>query len=133
MFVIVLVAAIAIVLLFLAPKRHVTLRPYWERHCAGRAWRRAFPSASREQIRRFLRLFVEAFAFPEKRMLKFAPNDRIYDIYKAANPTEGWPDALELESLAKRLRVTYGLDLRATWSESLTLGELFHRASRWVV
>ena len=91
------------------------------------------PAEPRDEIRRFLRLFVEAFAFPDERMLKFAPTDRVYDIYKAANPAEGWPDALELETLDKRLKATYGVQLRDFWSQSLTLGELFMRVRRLVV
>jgi hypothetical protein len=132
-FAIAMIGAIAIIVSFIAPRPYLTLRPYWERRCAGRAWRRTFPTAPRDEIRRFLRMFVEAFAFPDEHMLKFAPTDRVYDIYKAANPAEGWPDALELEILDKRLKANYGVELRAVWSQSLTLGELFTRVRKLVV
>jgi hypothetical protein len=131
-FAIAMFVGIAIAVAFIAPRPHLTLRPYWERHCAGRAWRRTFPSAPRQDIRRFLTLFVDAFGFSDAHMLKFAPTDRVYEIYKAANPAEGWPDALELETLDMRLKATYGMELRAIWSQSLTLGELFARSSKLV-
>ncbi|MEX1993230.1 MAG: hypothetical protein WD929_01100 [Steroidobacteraceae bacterium] len=101
-FAIAMAIAIAIVLPFMAPKPQLPLRPYWERKCAGRVWRRTFPTAS---------------------------ND---DIYKAANPAQGWPDALELETLDNRLKSTYGIALRDCWSQSLTLGELFARSQKLV-
>jgi hypothetical protein len=133
LFAIALVAAVAVVVIIIRPKPHLTLRPYWQRQCAGRAWRRTFPTASRDDIRRFLGLFVESFAFPDRRMLNFSPTDRVYEIYRAANPAEGWPDALELETLDLRLKSTYGIALRDCWSESLTLGELFARSRGLVV
>ena len=43
----------------------VRLRRCWQRTCAGFAWRRRFPRASKAEIRSFLTLFVNAFAFPE--------------------------------------------------------------------
>lgn len=121
---------VAIVLLFIAPRAGASLRPYWERRCAGRAWRRAFPEAPHHEIRSFLRMFTDAFAFPREHALKFVPADRVRDIYEAANPAEGWPDALELETLERRLKSAYGIVLRDCWSPSLTLGELFARSHR---
>ena len=47
---------------------------------------------------------------------------------RAVSP-RGWPDAMELETLDEDLQRAYGLPLRDVWKETLTLGELFARAS----
>jgi hypothetical protein len=124
---IVSVAAVgAIVLTILYPR---TIREYWQRSCMGRAWKRTFPQASKHEIRQFLYMFVDAFAFPKRRALQFAPTDRVLTIYRALYPLKGFPDALELETFALRLEERYALDLRKIWREELTLGEIFSRTT----
>ena len=103
------------------------LKTYWDRACSGRAWKRAFPSAGKEEIRRFLYLFVDAFAFPRTRALKFLPTDRLLSIYRMLYPSRETPDALELETLSRSLKRSFGFDLEAIWREDLTLGEAFSR------
>jgi propanediol dehydratase small subunit len=102
-------------------------RPYSSRNCEGRGWRRAFPTASKNEIRSFLLLFVSAFAFSDKDKLKFRPDDKILDIYRNLYSSEWLPDALELETLASKLQKQYTLELESIWSDELTLGELFNR------
>jgi hypothetical protein len=106
--------------------------PYRTRACQGRAWRRRFPAASKQQIREFLSAFVEAFAFSAGQRLRFSPNDRIIDIYRAMYPSRWMPDGLELEMLAVRMQAHYGLALAELWSEQLTLGDLFAHSSRGI-
>lgn len=98
---------------------------YRARGCQGRGWREAFPSATKQEIREFLSLFVGAFAFDEKEKLKLAPTDQILQIYKAQYPSRLQPDAMELEALALDLERKHGFKLEALWKDSLTLGELF--------
>ncbi|MFZ0498252.1 MAG: hypothetical protein WAM52_03890 [Steroidobacteraceae bacterium] len=121
------VAALAVAFILVMFPR--TIREYWERSCTGRAWKRSFPGASKQEIRRFLHLFVEAFAFQRTRALYFAPADRVLAIYQALYPVKGWPDALELETFAFRLEKAYGADLRGMWRENITLGEVFSRVT----
>jgi propanediol dehydratase small subunit len=104
-----------------------SIRTYWQRSCTGRAWKRAFPQASNQEIRQFLYLFVIAFGFPKKRALCFAPSDRILQIYNSLYPIKGWPDALELETLAIKLEASYRINLREIWREDLTIGDLFSK------
>jgi propanediol dehydratase small subunit len=104
-----------------------TIGVYWTRSCMGRAWKRTFPQASKDEIRQFLHVFVDAFAFPKGRALQFAPADRVLAVYRSLYPVQGWPDALELETLALRLERQYAVDLRKLWRDNLTLGELFSR------
>jgi len=116
-----------------------------DRICQGRAWRRAFPGASRSDIRAFLSLVVEAFAFSGRERLKLAPGDEILGIYRAIYPKPGWGvDGLELESLALAVERKRGVGFRDLWHEKLTLGELFSKLhpagrlapgqeSRWLV
>jgi propanediol dehydratase small subunit len=104
-----------------------TIQQYWRRSCMGRAWKRAFPRASKDEIRQFLYMFVDAFAFPHRRALQFAPTDCVLAVYRGLYPLKGWPDALELETLLLRLEGRYALDLRKIWRDDLTLGEIFSR------
>jgi len=102
------------------------LRSYWRRSCAGADWRRSFPDASKEEIRFFLQLFADAFAFERKNRLKFAPDDKLTEIYLLMYPPGSIGDAMELETFADRLDRQYNVDLTAqdNW-ENLTLGQLF--------
>jgi hypothetical protein len=104
-----------------------TIQEYWRRSCMGRAWKRTFPLASRDEIRQFLYTFVDAFDFPKRRALQFAPTDRVLTIYRGLYPLKGWSDGLEMETLALRLERRYALDLRKIWRDELTLGEIFSR------
>jgi hypothetical protein len=103
-------------------------RLYQSRRCEGRSWREAFPKASKDEIRTFLLLFVSAFAFSDKDKLKFRPDDKILDIYRALYPSRWMPDALEVETLARDLHARYKLELDLIWSDELTLGEIFSNA-----
>lgn len=58
------------------------LTQFWSRPCTGKSWLRAFPTASAHDIRRFLHLFVDAFAFPRRRALKFSPGDQLMRVYR---------------------------------------------------
>jgi hypothetical protein len=64
-------------------------KAYAARSCMGRHWKTAFPNSPNAEIRRFLRLFVEAFAFKDQYKLHFKPSDRILDIYNAATGKRG--------------------------------------------
>lgn len=99
-----------------------------ERTCQGRAWRRAFPEASKQDIRDFLSVFVKAFAFHNSERLKFSPSDSILSVYRELYPQRWTPDGLEVETLAKALHKHYGVTLGAIWDRDLTLGELFAHA-----
>lgn len=100
-------------------------RPYRGRQCQGRHWRREFPEATKQEIREFLALFVQAFSLSTREALKLKPDDRILAIYRATYPIQGLPDALELETLAKQLQARYGISLEDMWADDITLGELF--------
>jgi propanediol dehydratase small subunit len=100
---------------------------FWSRDCTGKAWKAAFPEASKGEIREFLDLFVKAFAFSTSRRLKFEPTDRVMEIYRTRYPSSLSADMLELETLAKLTRKRYGLDLAPGWRPEITLGEIFER------
>jgi len=100
-------------------------RPYRNRSCQGRGWKTAFPSASKQDIRDFLSLFVSAFAFREKEKLKLNPEDQILAVYRALYPSKWMADALELETLSEDIERKYGVSPQRLWHEQLTLGELF--------
>ena len=105
---------------------HRRLKIYWQRACTGRQWKRRFPNASKSQIRAFLELFVNAFAFSSKRRLCFSPDDRVTDIYRTLYPPD-WnlADALELEMLAEDIQKTYGTDIIPLWRDDISIGDLF--------
>lgn len=101
--------------------------PFRARTCQGRLWRRAFPAASKKQIREFLAFFADVLAFRNTDMLKFRPDDQLLGIYKALYPSKWMPDALEFKILADDLRARYGLALEEIWDDHMTLGALFAR------
>lgn len=104
-------------------------RPFRERQCQGRKWKREYPGAPKEEIREFLALFVRAFGLSEREMLKLKPGDEVLAIYRATYPIQGMPDSLELETLAQGLQARYGLSLEEMWADELTLGELFAKTA----
>lgn len=105
-------------------------KPYNIRTCQGKGWRKAFPSSSKQDIREFLSIFVDAFAFSQKERLKLNPEDQILQIYRAIYPSMWTPDALELETFAKGIEAKYGFSLESVWHEKVTLGELFQTTQK---
>lgn len=99
--------------------------PFRARTCQGRLWRKAFPAASRKQIREFLSLFTDAFAFRDIDQLKFRPDNQLLGIYRARHPSAWVGNPLELDALAAELRARYGVALSEIWDERMTLGGLF--------
>jgi propanediol dehydratase small subunit len=97
------------------------------RTCQSRLWRRAFPGASRKDIRDFLALVVSAFSFRDGDRLRFRPDDEILGIFRAANPRKRITDVNEIESLATALQKRYGVLLADSWYDGLTLGALFRK------
>lgn len=100
---------------------------YADRACQGSEWRRAFPDASKADIREFLTLFVDAFAFSGNNRLKFRPDDKILSIYRALYPSRWMPDAMEVETLATEIERRYGFSFGSVWTEDLTLSDLFRK------
>jgi propanediol dehydratase small subunit len=108
----------------------VRLRRYWQRTCTGFAWRRRFPQAPKAELRLFLSLFVDAFAFSKSRRLCFSPEDRPFEVYKALYPFPRiMADSMELETFIESIREKFGVDLLPTWREDITLGELYAAAT----
>lgn len=103
--------------------------PYRYRTCMGRNWKKEFPDSQKDDIRNYFLLFVNAFGFKKDQILKFEPQDNILEIYNAIYPMKGWPDSLELETLARDIESNYKIDFILIWNEKLTLGELFKRVS----
>ena len=124
-------AAIAGGLVGSTPMRNA-MRTYWQRACTGICWKRRFPNAPKAEIREFLILFVEAFAFHRKRRCCFSPDDRVMDVYRALYPPGSWVDAMELECFCKMLKKRYGIDFAATWHENITLEEIYEQTRRHV-
>jgi hypothetical protein len=106
-------------------ERKRRLQRYWDRACMGREWRRRFPDAPKESIRRFLQIFVDGFAFKDKDRLKFRPDDKLMDVYGSLYPSNGWPDDLEVETFALFLKDEYQYDLAQVQDPEVTLGSLF--------
>jgi propanediol dehydratase small subunit len=103
---------------------------YRLRKCQGAQWRRAFPHATKDDIRSFLLLFTFAFAFRDSEKLKFSPNDGVWEIYRNLYPNRWIPDGLELETLTSEIGTKHAVALRDIWSEKLTLGEIFEYVQR---
>lgn len=94
----------------------------------GIRWRRRFPQSPKTEIRRFLDLFLDAFAFPARRRCCFSPDDKILAVYHALYPPDdALGDCLELETFASNIQKHYGVILAGVWRDDLTLGELYAR------
>tara|TARA_B100000745_G_C19913337_1_gene306576 strand:+ start:123 stop:512 length:390 start_codon:yes stop_codon:yes gene_type:complete len=100
-------------------------KKYRIRRCEGRAWKDAFPTTPKNEIREFLTVFTYAFAFKEHDKLRFRPDDRLLDIYNQLYPCKWQADALEFETLAGDLKIKYDASFEDIWHNELTLGELF--------
>lgn len=121
----VLIVLVLAVAAFVAVQGGQLPNPLRYRTCQGRLWRRAFPGASKKDIRDFLTLVVSAFAFRDSDRLRIRPDDEVLDIYRAAHPHKRPTEVAEIESLARALRTRYGVKLSDVWHEGLTLGSLF--------
>ncbi len=128
---IILGIAIIIAILIQIPselKSRRLLRRYWSRPCTGFKWKRRFPDASKESIREFLDLFLDAFLFKSDKRLKFAPDDKIDDIYRSVYPPPSLfrADALEHLFLLINLEERYKLEFTTSMEiPDVTLGQLF--------
>jgi hypothetical protein len=105
------------------------LEPYRERNCTGPAWRRAFPSAPKAEVRGYLRCFVEAMALPNRYALNFHPSDRVLEVYRALyGGRTPLGDHLECETFLEEVGLEFDIavdDLVKAWHPDITLGELF--------
>jgi hypothetical protein len=101
------------------------LKRYWDRTCTGTDWLSRFPNVPKDEIRKFLQAFVDGFAFKDQQRLKFAPDDKVMDVYRALYPSKDWPDALEVETFSKNLKKEYNFDLATVTDTDVTLGQLF--------
>jgi propanediol dehydratase small subunit len=122
---IVIISIIALIFIYIFIWGGMAPKPYRSRNCMGKKWKNEFPDLPVEEVRNFLLLFTEAFAFKPKEKLKFEPQDKIIDIYNALYPLKG-ADALELETLADDIEEKYSVSFGQVWNEELTLGELFN-------
>ncbi|MGD0518141.1 MAG: acyl carrier protein [Thermoguttaceae bacterium] len=104
---------------------HRALKTFLSRTCTGRDWKRRFPDATKDEIRRFLSIFINAFGFKSRQILKFHPDDKITDIYRALYPLPFSADSLELVTLTMNVQKEYGLDLIEHFNQEMTLGQLF--------
>jgi propanediol dehydratase small subunit len=121
-----LFVTVAIVAGFFAQRAFARrMRPYYERNCAGRLWRKRFPDAAKSEIRDFLHLFVSSFGLDTKKKLTFSPDDSVVTIYRVIYPNEGGADALECETFVAECQKRYSVDLTSRWSDALTLGQIF--------
>ena len=126
-------AIVAVVLLVVAGILIGQLpKTYRLRGCQGKRWRERFPEADPGEIRRFLGLFTDGFAFSGKHKLRFHPDDSIIDVYRSLY-SRWWSvsaDAMELEDFAMRIRDGYGVDLTTVGYPDVTLGQVFQMVKR---
>ena len=102
-------------------------KPYRYRVCMGRVWRERFPSASKSEIRHFLDIFIDAFLFGARHRLKFSPDDKVINIYKALYPSKWMADAMETVVLLTSLEKEYRVEFPEAFAEAegVTLGDIF--------
>lgn len=103
--------------------------PYRGRACTGRAWRRAYPAAPKDQIRSFLLCSTDGMAFSSETKLKFHPNDQVLDVYRSIYGGQTpLGDHMECETFLENVSREFGCRLEsllAVWHSEVTLGDLF--------
>jgi hypothetical protein len=100
--------------------------PYRDRTSQEAIWRERYGAEHFLHVERILRAFCDAFMFNPKDRYKFAPDDRLQDIYRACYPRwKIWRlgDSMEIESLTISLEKQNGLELR-DYGPDVTLGAL---------
>lgn len=90
-------------------------------------WKQVFPDSSNDEIRKFLLLFVGAFAFKQIHKLRVGLHDKVLEIYKSTTSNMG-VNVLELETLSENIEWAYELDFNHVWRGDLTLGEMYREA-----
>ena len=100
-------------------------KKYRNRGCMGENWKVEFTNSNKEDIREFLLLFADSFAFSSGDKLKFEPHDKLLEIYKELYPSKWLADAMEFETLADELVNKYQVKLNDLWHNDLTLGQLY--------
>ena len=100
---------------------------YRKRTCTGKNWKKAFPDTPKQDIRKFLLLFTDAFAFSPGNKLKFEPEDKVIDIYRELYPSKWMADALEVETLAEDIEREYCVKFNDIWHDNVSLGEMFSK------
>jgi propanediol dehydratase small subunit len=125
-----ILAAIFVLTLPIHLRVRRNMRRYWDRACTGFRWRRRFPDAPKAEIREFLDLFVDGFAYPKSHRLCFSPDDRVIDIYCAQYPDKFMADCLEMETFCQLLEERYGVDVTKFGFDGITLGEIYEHTHR---
>lgn len=128
-FILVLVM-VAVVCGVVSSRRFNYIGVFHLRPCQGRQWKRTFPDARNEEIRRFLLCLVEGMDFEREDLLKFRPEDDVIAIYRSHYGGETPRcDEMECERFVMALADSFQVSeerICAAWSdESVTLGELF--------
>ena len=95
--------------------------------CTGRSWRNAFPASPKQEVREFHQIVLMAFGIGQRFHLRFAPEVKLMDLYRAVEPPvlSMGVDAMELETLCMEIENRTGVNLSARWQDGLTLGEVF--------
>jgi hypothetical protein len=101
------------------------MKRYWGRPSTATLWASSFPDATPADIRSFLEIFVDAFAFGAKRAFCFGPEDRLSEIYDALYPCGSRGAGGEMTCFYLMLQRRYGRSISADEFSGMSLGEIF--------
>ena len=104
---------------------HPLPRPFRDRQSQESTWRQAYPEKM-FMADALLRTLCEAFNFNADHRYRFAPTDRLMDVYRDCYPRwKFWNigDNLEIESLLVELSQQFAVDGK-DWYTETTLGEI---------
>jgi hypothetical protein len=97
-----------------------------ERPSQQAVWRQCCDSEELRNVDQLLRLICETFGFNPRDRYRFAPTDRIMDLYHSCYPRwQFWNlgDSMEIESLLMDMSQRFALEDHS-WHPDITLGEL---------
>ena len=102
----------------------------WYRHrpVHYRAWLARYGNERKEEIKRFLRIYADAFVIDKDIIHKIGPDDGIMDYYHRDHES-GEADAMEDVAFVKALKEEFDYQVKFP-DGKLTLGALFEKATK---
>lgn len=100
--------------------------PYRDRNSQEEVWKHRCQGDALDRADALLRTLCDAFSFNSDDRYRFAPTDRIRDIYQACYPRwRFWivGDSMEIESLCIDLSRKFAVEA-GSWHADITLGEI---------
>ena len=120
-----LLTNILFLLLFLPVKDYWVMSLYNKRFPQSRKWFDRFGRKNKEKIREFLQIFASCYYYPEKKICKLSPDDKVIKFFSRDHILQDF-DCFENEMFYDFIEESYGLEMEEALKYK-TLGDLFEK------